>query len=634
MCGIVGFVDFKKETSEQHLGLMANVLTHRGPDDMGTFLDLNDGFTLGLGHKRLSILDLSPLGHQPMQWQDLLIVYNGEVYNFKEIRVELQSIGYTFESNSDTEVILKGFHAWGMKIISRLNGMFAIAFYDKKNKKLTLIRDRAGVKPIYWYNKDGLFMFASELKSFFQHPKFEKDIDFSGLSLFLQYGYINQPNSIFKHTQKLAAGHYLELDLKTGGLVIHQYWDVLDQYIQEKSQENEHEILNSLDNLLESACNYRMVSDVPVGVFLSGGYDSSLVAAMVQKRSMKKVKTFTIGFEDSKFDEAPFAKKVAEHLGTDHQEYHCTQKDALEVLDKLVYNWDEPFADSSAIPTLLVSKMARESVTVSLSADGGDELFGGYEKYSSALTYEKLNSFLPVRGIIDCGLAPLRNFMVDQRILSESKLYIFDNLLSNSKSQFAVDYLQNYQKFFLDSELKHLSTQLTSQDLHQRLNPKFALIHDPLDQMMALDYLTYQAEVILTKVDRATMAYSLEGREPLLDYRLLEFVSKLPVDLKVKNGIKKYLLKEVVHRYLPKSLMDRPKMGFSIPLVTWLSNDLKDQVGYYLGDAFILKQGIFNLKAVQLLVLRFQNRLDINYANKIWNVLIFQMWYSKWILNQ
>jgi asparagine synthase (glutamine-hydrolysing) len=224
--------------------------------------------------------------------------------------------------------------------------------------------------------------------------------------------------------------------------------------------------------------------------------------------------------------------------------------------------------------------------------------------------------------------------MVDQRILSESKLYIFDNLLSNSKSQFAVDYLQNYQKFFLDSELKHLSTQLTSQDLHQRLNPKFALIHDPLDQMMALDYLTYQAEVILTKVDRATMAYSLEGREPLLDYRLLEFVSKLPVDLKVKNGIKKYLLKEVVHRYLPKSLMDRPKMGFSIPLVTWLSNDLKDQVGYYLGDAFILKQGIFNLKAVQLLVLRFQNRLDINYANKIWNVLIFQMWYSKWILNQ
>jgi asparagine synthase (glutamine-hydrolysing) len=278
--------------------------------------------------------------------------------------------------------------------------------------------------------------------------------------------------------------------------------------------------------------------------------------------------------------------------------------------------------------------MARESVTVSLSADGGDELFGGYEKYSSALTYEKLNSFLPVRGIIDCGLAPLRNFMVDQRILSESKLYIFDNLLSNSKSQFAVDYLQNYQKFFLDSELKHLSTQLTSQDLHQRLNPKFALIHDPLDQMMALDYLTYQAEVILTKVDRATMAYSLEGREPLLDYRLLEFVSKLPVDLKVKNGIKKYLLKEVVHRYLPKSLMDRPKMGFSIPLVTWLSNDLKDQVGYYLGDAFILKQGIFNLKAVQLLVLRFQNRLDINYANKIWNVLIFQMWYSKWILNQ
>lgn len=634
MCGIVGFVDFKNDTSAQHLGQMADVLTHRGPDDMGTFIDFQERFALGVGHKRLSILDLSPLGHQPMQWQDLVIVYNGEVYNFKEVKTELESLGYSFVSNSDTEVILKAFHAWGINMISRLNGMFAIALYDKQKQKLILIRDRAGVKPIYWYIKDGLFMFASELKSFFRHPRFEKEINLSGLSLFLQYGYINQPDSIFKHTQKLSSGHYLDLDLKTGEVEIHQYWDVLDQYAQEKSREKEDEILNSLDDLLESACNFRMISDVPVGVFLSGGYDSSLVAAMVQKRSMKKVKTFTIGFEDTKFDEAPFAKRIAEHLGTDHQEYRCTQRDALEALEKLVYHWDEPFADSSAIPTLLVSKMARESVTVSLSADGGDELFGGYEKYSSALIYAKLNSFLPGRGVIDFGLAPMRDLLVDHQLLNEPKLYIFDNLLRNSKSHKAVDYLQNYQKFFLDSELKRISPQLYSQDLHQRLNPKFALIKDSLDQMMALDYLTYQAEVILTKVDRATMAYSLEGREPLLDYRLLEFVSRLPVDLKLKHGIKKYLLKEIVHRYIPKSLMDRPKMGFSIPLVAWLSNDLKDQVGYYLGDDFIHKQGIFNLKAVQQLVLRFQNRRDINFANKIWNLLIFQMWYSKWVLDQ
>lgn len=634
MCGIVGFIDFNKKTSEKNLKDMADALTHRGPDDMGTFLDFNDGFILGLGHKRLSILDLSPLGHQPMFWQDLVIVYNGEVYNFKEIRVELESLGYTFESNSDTEVILKAFHAWGIKMISRLNGMFAIALFDKQRKKLVLIRDRAGVKPLYWYQKDGLFMFGSELKSFFHHPKFEKEINLKGLSLFLQYGYINQPETIFNHTHKLSSGHFLEFDLNTGRLSISQYWDVLDSYAQEKSTKKESEILDSLDDLFESACNYRMVSDVPVGVFLSGGYDSSLVAAMVQKRSMKKIKTFTIGFEDPKFDEAPHAKNVAEYLGTDHQEYRCTERDALNVLDKLVYYWDEPFADSSAIPTLLVSKMARESVTVSLSADGGDELFGGYEKYSSALTYSKLNSFIPIRGVIDHGVAPFRDLLIDQHVLNESKLYIFDNILRNSRSHSAIEYLQNYQKFFLDSEMKLISPLLHPQDLNHKNNPKFSLIPDSLDQMMAFDYLTYQAEVILTKVDRATMAFSLEGREPLLDYRLLEFVSGLPVDLKLKNGVRKYLLKEIVHRYLPKSIMERPKMGFSIPLVSWLSKDLKDQVNYYLGDEFVRKQGLFNPEAVQKLVKRFQDRKDINFANKIWNLLIFQMWYAKWILGK
>lgn len=634
MCGIVGFVDFKKETTAEHLSQMSNALTHRGPDDMGAFMDFHPSCSLGLGHKRLSILDLSPLGHQPMVWHDLVIAYNGEVYNFKEVRTELESLGYSFISGSDTEVILKSFHAWGISMISRLNGMFAIALYDKKKEKLTLIRDRAGVKPLYWYRKNGLFMFASEIKSFFHHPGFEKEINFKGLSLFLQYGYINQPYSIFKHTHKLSSGHYLELDLKNGGQSIHQYWDVLDHYSQEKSNEKEEDILNSLDELLESSCNYRMIADVPVGVFLSGGYDSSLVAAMVQKKATKKVKTFTIGFEDAKFDEAPFARKVAQHLGADHHEYRCTQQDALEVLDQLVYHWDEPFADSSAIPTLLVSKMARQSVTVSLSADGGDELFGGYEKYSSALTYRKLNSYLPLRGLIDYGLAPARDFLVDHRVLNESKLYVYDNILSNSQSKDAVDYLQNYQKFFLDSELKEISSKLSPQNLDQRYNPKLNLIQDPLDQMMGLDYLTYQAEVILTKVDRATMAHSLEGREPLLDYRLLEFVSRIPVDLKVKNGIKKYLLKEIVHRYIPKSLMDRPKMGFSIPLVSWLFNNLKDQVAYYLGNEFILKQGIFNLFAIQELMRRFELRKDINFANKIWNILIFQMWYSKWIDDQ
>lgn len=634
MCGIVGFVDFKKSSTEENLRKMANSLAHRGPDDMGTYLDFLPECNIGLGHRRLAILDLSPLGHQPMTWQDLIIVFNGEIYNFKEVRADLELLGYSFISESDTEVILKAFHAWGVKMISHLNGMFSIALYDKIKEKLLLIRDRAGVKPLYWYKKDGLFMFGSELKSFFCHPLFEKKINLNSLSFFLQYGFINQPDSIFEDTHKLSSGHYLEIDLRNGNVRIQQYWDVLDFYTKDKLEVKEEDILNDLDDLLESSCNYRMIADVPVGVFLSGGYDSSLVAAMVQKRATKKVKTFTIGFEEVKFDESTYARKVAEHLGTDHHEYRCTQRDALDLLDQLVYHWDEPFADSSAIPTLLVSKMARNSVTVSLSADGGDELFGGYEKYSSALTYKKFNNYLPSRGLIDFGLAPLRGFLVDQQLLNESRLYVIDIILSNSKSKTPVDYLQNYQKFFLDSELKELSSKFAIQDFHQRFNPKFNLIRDSLDQMMALDYLTYQAEVILTKVDRATMAHSLEGREPLLDYRLLEFVSKIPADLKVKNGVKKYLLKEIVHRYIPKQLMDRPKMGFSIPLVAWLSDDLKDQVSHYLGNEFITKQGIFNSCAIAQLTSRFQLRKDINYANKIWNLLIFQMWYSKWIPNQ
>jgi len=630
MCGVAGFVDFKCGSDSNILSNMISTLNHRGPDDEGTYLDEVDQYQLGLGHKRLSILDLSPLGHQPMKYQNLVIVYNGEVYNFKEIRQELETLGYDFQSQSDTEVILKSYHCWGDEMVSKLNGMFAIIMFDKEKQELTLFRDRAGVKPLYWFFKDGLFLFGSELKSLCAHPRFERKLNFEALSLFLQFGYVPQPLSIYQNTHKLSSGHFLKLDLSSAAIQKEKYWEVFSAYVSEKSTKKESEILEDLDTLISSACNYRMVSDVPVGVFLSGGYDSSLVTAMVQKESSQKIKTFTIGFEEEKFNEAIYAKQVADHLGTDHHEYLCSQKEALNLIEELPDIWDEPFADSSAIPTYLVSKLARNQVVVSLSADGGDELFGGYEKYQSAEKYFNFFQKYSIKNIVDKVMDPLRDH-VAVKILSESKLYIYDNFLKTKESKDSISNLEAYQKFFFDNEIKKLSIHLEPSSLYSGDTQQLNAIENPLDQMMAYDYATYQADDILTKVDRATMAHGLEGREPLLDYRLIDYVGKIPTHLKLKGGVKKYLLKEITHRYLPKSIMDRPKMGFSVPLVTWLKNDLHYLIDDFLSEAYIKDQGIFHWEQISKMVKFFEKRGDINYANRIWNLLVFQLWYQKWM---
>jgi len=384
MCGIAGLVDRNHSSSDEILKAITNSLYHRGPDDCGYLFKKFDNVQVGLGHRRLSVLDLSNHGHQPMVFAHLTMIYNGEVYNFKEIRTELECHGYNFESNSDTEVVLKAYHKWGMDSVNRFNGMFAMAILDSRRRILTLIRDRAGIKPLYWYEKDGLFMFGSELKSFHQHPGFHKKLSLEGLTLYLQYGYVPQPNTIFESTYKLQGGHSLEIDLNSSEIKISKYWDVIDCYNRPKLNLTEREALEETERLLKSACEYRMVSDVPVGVFLSGGYDSSAVTALLQSERTEKLKTFSIGFYEDQFNEAHHAKKVAEHLGTDHTEYYCTQKDALNIIPKLPEIWDEPFADNSVIPTTLVSELAKEQVTVSLSADGGDELFGGYDKYIQA----------------------------------------------------------------------------------------------------------------------------------------------------------------------------------------------------------------------------------------------------------
>ena len=391
MCGIAGFIDFNKKSNQELLVNMTDTLEHRGPDDKGYKIWNTEKAAIGFGHRRLSIIDLSPLGHQPMyskngRWS---IVFNGEIYNYKEIQTELIQIGYEFASNSDTEVILNAFDCWGKQAVHKFIGMFAFALYDMKEQKIHIYRDRAGVKPVYYYWKDNLFLFASELKAFHQHPNFHKDIDVDAVALYFSYTYIPAPYTIFKDTHKLIPGHFLTIDLDSQKITTEKYWDVYDYYAKPALKISKEEAKEETKNLLKSACEYRMVADVPVGVFLSGGYDSSIVTALLQQDRTEKIKTYTIGYADKRFNEATYAKEVATLLGTDHTEYYCPVQDAVDILLTQPHYYDEPFWDSSAIPTTIVSKLARQSVTVALSADGGDEIFAGYHRYDFIVRQQK-----------------------------------------------------------------------------------------------------------------------------------------------------------------------------------------------------------------------------------------------------
>lgn len=630
MCGVAGFCDFSKKLIKDDLQEMTDVLHHRGPDDSGYSFFETAEHNIGLGHRRLSILDLSTHGHQPMSFEKLEIIFNGEVYNFKEIREELLKYNYTFFSDSDTEVILKAYHKWGIKAIDKFNGMFAIIIYDKESNKLIFIRDRAGVKPLYFYWNNGVFLFSSELKSFHKTNIFMKELNQDSVALYFQYGYIPQPHTIFKNTYKLESGHYLTLDLNTKELNKYKYWDVIDFYNKEKLEVSEEEAIEETEKLLKSACEYRMVSDVPVGVFLSGGYDSSLVTSLLQKDRTEKIRTFTIGFHENKFNEAPFAKKVADYLGTNHTEYYCTAKDASDILPLLPDIYDEPFSDNSSIPTILVSKIAREDVTVSLSADGGDELFGGYDKY---IQVEKLNKYIS-KIPFKSAIGSLMTSINPTKIPFAKNINKFDhryNKISQSiNSKNPIEVMSLITNLFTPIEVKKLlsidfGNQITSFDDIKYLREDLSVF----DKMLAIDYKTFQLDDILTKVDRATMSVSLEGREPLLDYRLIEYVSRLDSSLKIKNGVKKYLLKEITHKYIPKEIMERPKMGFSTPIIGWFQKELKDYLIDYFNEDFLKEQKIFNIKFVQNLRDEYLAGKSDN-IHKIWALIVFQLWYFKW----
>jgi asparagine synthase (glutamine-hydrolysing) len=633
MCGISGFIDLKSQSSESILTSINNSLLHRGPDGSGNqFFQLANS-QVGLAHRRLSIIDLSDSGKQPMQFEHLWIVFNGEIYNYTEIKKELIDLGHFFVSNSDTEVILHAFSQWGIACIEKFIGMFAFVIYDTKQEELICIRDRAGVKPFFYYWNDGLFLFASELKAFHMHPKFKKEINLDAVAAFMQFGNVPTPYCIFNYCQKLKPGHYLTFSIPHARISIHKYWDVYDSYNKPKLDLSFGEAKIETEKVLKSAFDYRMVSDVPVGVFLSGGYDSACVTALLQKDRVEKLKTFTIAVPDIGLNEAPYAKDVSKHLGTEHYEYECTQSEAISLIDDLPFFYDEPFADSSAIPTTLVCKIAKQQVTVALSADAGDEVFAGYNRYDYLMKYGKrLNQF---PSLIRRGVAGGMSLIPADKFPLLKNTYNFHNryeklkglLKDPSPKNMMLNLSRQYDDKGVAELMKAKVEKLNTAYLGEELSSQF---YSPLAYMMAVDYQTYLVDDILQKVDRASMTVSLEGREPFLDHRIIELAAQLPDHYKYYKGIKKHIIKEIVHQYIPKKLMDRPKMGFAIPIDNWLMNDLKDKVFYYLDDEKINSQNIFEPDMIGRLKRDFYSGKK-EYASKIWHLLMFQMWYEKWM---
>jgi len=607
MCGIAGFNFIDKNL----LNSMLNSIRHRGPDDKGVFFDKN----VSLGHVRLSILDLSLKAHQPMEFDNLVLIYNGEIYNYKELKEELKKYGYVFNSNSDSEVVLKSFHKWGKSCVHKFRGMFAFAIYEKLENRLILCRDRVGVKPLYYYFDGKNFLFSSEIRAIRKYKKL--DINRIALAQFFEYGYISEEYGIFENVKKLLPGYFLEFDLKTKEIKLKNYWKIEDYFhILQKSEE---EVIEELEAILVEGISYRMVSDVDIGVFLSGGVDSSLVSAILQKK-FGNIKTFTIGFKEEKYNEANYAKEVSQYLHSDHTEYILDVNEAKEVLlNKFVDIYDEPFGDSSGIPTYLVSKIAKENgVKVVLSADGGDELFCGYERYWYSYNLGKVFSNLPLKNQLLYLLNNFEKFLFKIPIKNiEHKLGFLKNLLKEHDWQFIYEtIIKNYREDIKKLGLKSIKL---NKD-YFKFGEKFHIIQ----AMMLWDFYNYLPNDILVKVDRATMFNSIEGREPLLDNKIVEYSVSIPFDLKYKNKESKYILKKILEKYLPKHLVYRKKQGFGIPIFEWFRAELGKLFEEYFED-----DEIVNMDYIRSLKKSFDEGKYIN-INKLWFVLVYKMWKEKY----
>lgn len=648
MCGIAGYLGRSQslsEPSEDTLLCMAEAISSRGPDDMGVWAD--DEARIGLAHRRLSIVDLSPAGRQPMQSTSgrFVMVYNGEIYNHSDIRIELDRSGLApaWRGHSDTETALAGFDAWGIKTtLERCVGMFAFAIWDRRDRTLTLARDRMGEKPLYYgwqgQGSDAVLLFGSELKALRQHASFKGAIDRDAICLLLRHNYIPAPYSIYRDVKKLEPGSMVTVRARPDGHEqVETYWDlpsVAEGGRRSQHQSSPTEIVDDLEVLLRRSIAGQTVADVPLGAFLSGGIDSSTVVALMQTQSSRPVKTFTIGFSEEGYDEAAHARAVASHLGTDHTELYVSGRQAIDVVPRLPTLYDEPFSDSSQVPTFLVSQLARQHVTVSLSGDGGDELFCGYSRYLAASRgWKKLSAVpRPVRALAAMcikGLSPqawdglARTIPgVKQRFGGRvgDKLHKGAGVLASR----TVDELYMGLVSHWSDPAEFVrgggepATRLTG-------NAPALEGLDPVERMMALDMISYLPDDILAKVDRAAMGVSLETRVPFLDHRVVEFAWRVPQDVKLRDGQGKWPLRQVLYRHVPRSLIDRPKMGFGIPLDKWLRGPLRDWAESLLNEDRLRREDYFDPVPIRQ---KWQEHLSgqRNWAYHLWDVLMFQAW--------
>ena len=650
MCGIIGIVEKNNSSKEWELRLkqMAESLYHRGPDDEGIWIDPDAG--IGLAHRRLAIIDITEEGHQPMISASgkYVITFNGEIYNFKKLREELERMGCCFRGSSDVEVALAAIEAWGLEeAVEHFIGMFAFALWDRSERTLCLVRDRLGIKPLYYGMLGDAFMFASELKTFRKHPKFSGEINRDALSLFLRHNYVPTPYSIYQGINKLSSGCILKVFCTDGAdasrpHIPEPYWSmdrVVQTAVRNPFRGSDDDAIQEFEELLRDSIRLRMIADVPLGAFLSGGIDSTSVVAMMQSESTRPIQTFTIGYWEQQYNEARFAKEIAAHLETDHTELYVTPEDALGVISRLPILFDEPFADSSQIPTFLVSQLARGNVTVCLSGDGGDELFGGYDRYFWGANVWKITNRSPRRikevlsryvhrfnfkwldSIVDNFRSSLKTTSLDSRLSDKIPKFVEMLQADNVSEMYRVliSHWNQPEKVVIGS--KEMTDYYMKGTAWEKLESVF-------HKMMYFDVTNYLPDNNLTKMDRASMGVSLEARVPLLDHRIVSFAWRLPLHMKIRNGKGKWILRKLLNRYVPEQLVERPKMGFGVPIDFWLRGPLREWAEELLNESRIRKENYFNPEPIRTM---WEEHLsgERNWQYYLWDILMFQMWLEK-----
>ena len=627
---------------------MNDTMYHRGPDDSGVEIySGTDDYIIGFAQRRLSIMDLSPLGHQPMHSENgrISVVYNGELYNYRELKEELSD--YEFKSNCDTEAIIAAYLKWGIDMVDHIHGMFAIALYDRETSDIYLIRDRIGKKPLFYWKDGANLVFASELKPIMKCPGFKPEIRKQVISRFLLQQYIAAPETIFTDVYKLEAGAYLKFN--AGNIIKKKYWDIKNVYKEMSANpvRSYEEAKEGLKERLKKSVASRMIADVPLGTFLSGGYDSSLVTAIAQEHSDRPVKTFCIGFDVPRYNEAEYAKEIAKHLGTDHTELYISEKEMFELVSSIPQYYDEPFADNSEIPSMLVSKLAKKDVTVALSGDGGDEFFCGYNIYDNVKTAQLLD--IPGAIVHSLSGIPYKDGTLLDKMPFRVKV-VAKNRDPETKTQLVSEgYIRASHAFIsgreeMDVPMSAADYLATDYNLHSNMQPVLYPVESLYGvnnfqiRRMLLDMDTYLPEDILVKMDRASMKYSLEARCPIMDTEVMEYSFRIPHRFKYNGKDKKHILKDIAYDYIPKELLDRPKTGFGVPMDEWLRGPLKEQLLDYSSTSFLRKQDIFDSEYVSSFINNYVVNGDAgpatgaNYSKIAWSFYIFQQWYNYHII--